>query len=565
MRKSLLVVLAWGAACSLLIPSPVAGGALRVDLTAEPAHLEWAAAHEGTIDLEVTAPDGEATARWSFEGSPALGLGDLEAAFGRLEDGSYAWRVQGRVVLDPATRADLEARRTAGENAPAWLEAAAGGLRRSGSFRVEGGRFVPSVEEGEPAARAVTGLDHLGVRAPGGLDEQTINGDLVVHNSLCVGFDCVEPENFGADTIRLKENNLRIHFDDTSAGAFPSRDWRIEANSDQGGGGDFLRVVDVTAGRAPFTVEAAPADTLVVDSTGRVGVGTASPVLQVHARRGDSPGVRLEQDTSSGFAAQSWDVVGNETSFFVRDATNGSTLPFRIRPGAASNSLIVDTDGDVGVGILTPTAPLHVSRTDTAQVLVQNTTATAANRTLLVLRNAGQVTSQFVNTTGETWNLVNLGNGFAVSRSGSGVNEMLIANNGNVTITGTLTQNSNRETKTAVKAVDPQMVLDRLLELPIATWQRKGEDGVTHLGPMAQDFRALFGLGADDTSIATVDMAGVTMAAVQALHERNRELRERSESLERENAELRDRQAGLDARLATLEELVSGGGAPAAR
>jgi hypothetical protein len=44
--------------------------------------------------------------------------------------------------------------------------------------------------------------------------------------------------------------------------------------------------------------------------------------------------MRLEQDDSSGFGAQSWDMAGNEANFFICDVTNGNTLPFTIEPGS---------------------------------------------------------------------------------------------------------------------------------------------------------------------------------------------------------------------------------------
>jgi hypothetical protein len=53
--------------------------------------------------------------------------------------------------------------------------------------------------------------------------------------SLCVGVDCVTSETYNFDTIRLKENNLRIHFNDTSVGSFPTNDWRIVINSTASG------------------------------------------------------------------------------------------------------------------------------------------------------------------------------------------------------------------------------------------------------------------------------------------------------------------------------------------
>jgi Chaperone of endosialidase len=75
---------------------------------------------------------------------------------------------------------------------------------------------------------------------------------------------------------------------------------------------------------------------------------------------GDSPTMRLEQNGSSGFTPQTWDVAGNETNFFIRDATNGSKLPFKIKPGAPTNSLFVAANGDIGLGTQSPAEKLHV-------------------------------------------------------------------------------------------------------------------------------------------------------------------------------------------------------------
>ena len=142
--------------------------------------------------------------------------------------------------------------------------------------------------------------------------DQVILDDLIVDGSACVGFDCVNGESFGSDTIRLKENNLRIHFDDTSSSAsFPNQDWAIEINSNQNGGAEYFGIIDRTTGRRTFTVEAnAPSNALYVDDGGRVGLGTSTPVVELHVKSGDSPTLRLEQDGSSGFQAQTWDVAG---------------------------------------------------------------------------------------------------------------------------------------------------------------------------------------------------------------------------------------------------------------
>lgn len=45
-----------------------------------------------------------------------------------------------------------------------------------------------------------------------------------------------------------------------------------------------------------------------------------------------------------------------------------------------------------------------------------------------------------------------------------------------------------------------------------------------HIGPMVQDFRAAFQLGADDKHIDLIDANGVTMAAIQGLYQQSQEL-----------------------------------------
>ena len=89
---------------------------------------------------------------------------------------------------------------------------------------------------------------------------------------------------------------------------------------------------------------------------------------------GDSPTVRLDQDGSSGWAAQSWDLCGNETNFFLRDVTNGSKLCFRVQPSTPSNTLCLKSDGKVGIGTWSPEAQFEIEKTgENAAVIFQRT------------------------------------------------------------------------------------------------------------------------------------------------------------------------------------------------
>ena len=128
---------------------------------------------------------------------------------------------------------------------------------------------------------------------------------------------------------------------------------------------------------------------------------------------------------------------------------------------------------------------------------------------------------------------------------------------GNILATGTITPNSDRHAKTDFAPVDTASVLARVAALPLSQWRFKSEAGpVRHLGPMAQDFRAAFGLGAHETAIATVDADGVALAAIQGLNQKvesdKRELRNELKRRDAENAELKQELAEIKQLLVKL-------------
>src|SRR5207249_4983031 len=149
-----------------------------------------------------------------------------------------------------------------------------------------------------------------------------------------------------------KENNTRIKFDDTSTSTgFPANDWQLTANDSASGGSSKFSIEDITGSKVPFTVTAgAPTNSIFVDSTGRLGLRTATPVLDLHITTSNTPAIRQEQTNAGGFTAQTWDIGANEANWFVRDVTGGSRLPLRIRPGAPTSSVDINASGNVGIG-----------------------------------------------------------------------------------------------------------------------------------------------------------------------------------------------------------------------
>jgi len=375
--------------------------------------------------------------------------------------------------------------------------------------------------------------------------------DTIVQGSLAVGFDAVNNESFGFDTIRLKENNLRIKFEDTSTGAFPSNDWQLTANDTTSGGKNRFSIDDVTNSKTPFTVEAnAPSNALYVASSGKVGFGNASPSLGLHQTANDTPAMRFEQTNLGGYTAQTWDVAGNEANFFVRDVTGGSKLPFRIQPGAPTSTLYLANSGNVGLGLTNPVADLHVSRNDGGtSIRLSNTVATTGSNWDFTVTDAGAFVIQ---KDGQTASYSFGGDGsLSITKPGGFGGTFTIFSidaNGNVTTGGTINGSSDVGRKENFGTVDPEEILEKLSTVPVKTWSYKGEP-VTHFGPMAQDFHQAFELGASERSISMADADGVALASIQALHKK---------SLEKDQqiSELKTKNSKLEERLQRLEKLI---------
>jgi len=98
---------------------------------------------------------------------------------------------------------------------------------------------------------------------------------------------------------------------------------------------------------------------------------------------------------------------------------------------------------------------------------------------------------------------------------------------------------SDRNLKQGFASVDAQAVLARVIAMPVQTWSYKAQPEQKHLGPVAQDFHAAFGLGQDDTSISTVDEGGVALAAIQGLNQKLNEKNAEIEALKQSVSELK--------------------------
>lgn len=135
---------------------------------------------------------------------------------------------------------------------------------------------------------------------------------------------------------------------------------------------------------------------------------------------------------------------------------------------------------------------------------------------------------------------VTLQSGASVSNWGQSNAVISTSTGAFLSTSGVWTNVSDVNRKHRFQPVSTEEVLEKLRKLPITSWSYKAEtDNIRHIGPMAQDFYAAFGLGNDNRGIGTVDADGVALAGIKALEERTRNLAAELESLKADNAALR--------------------------
>jgi hypothetical protein len=520
------------------------------------------------ITLRVSAPDGRT---FDVRGSSGpLTFAPFTAAGPKPPEGSYTWEIRltprGAVPPEALERA-RKARETGDADASGALRVAVARavVVQSGGFRIEGGRLFAGEEIEKTAsprkqARATNPRTHgielasmsLSSPATRSVLDFVIADDLIVQGSACVGLDCVNGEAFGFDTIRMKENNLRIKYEDTSVSPFPTNDWQLTANDSASGGLSKWSVDDVTGARTPFTIEAGtPTNALYADSTGKIGFRTATPVLDLHVNTSDTPAIRQEQNSSGGFTAQTWDIGGNEANWFVRDVTGGSRLPLRIRPGAPTSSIDIASTGLVGVGTASPQSNLHVFSLTTADAFVglgPNPGGIAADQSGL---NIGYGGGSFGRGTGflnvrpdtgavapnpslrlltanvERMIITNIGNiGIGISNPAAG-NTIQAASGARLTTGGAWLDSSSRAVKDEIEPLasgDARAAFDALQPV---TFVYRAAPGERNVGFIAEDVPDLVA-SADRKALSPMELVAVLTRVVQ---DQDRRLAEQEQRL----------------------------------
>jgi hypothetical protein len=236
----------------------------------------------------------------------------------------------------------------------------------------------------------------------------------------------------------------------------------------------------------------------------------------------------------------------------INPVTNATAIGYRAFVSKSNSMVLGSINGvndatasvSVGIGTTAPDSPLHVaSASQLARVILAEHTGSETPRNMMLLKNNG--VTQFLledsSPDGDRWQFGNTDNGLNISLQGSGSQEFLIENDGDVWINnGTVMVTSYRASKENFQNLNTEEILRRVADLPLSDWNyKKDKDTVRHIGPVSEDFYEVFGYGEDNQHIAPNDLAGVAIAAAKGLHRKNQELKMELETLKQELAEIR--------------------------
>ena len=319
-------------------------------------------------------------------------------------------------------------------------------------------------------------------------------------------------------------------------------------------GGGYYNTIETTAVYA--TIGGGNFNTIEANAYGATIGGGNNNTIEANAVYATIPGGNVNAATNFAFAAGNYAWAIHTGAFVWADSQDTPFTPFS---STANDQFAVRARGGVrfvtsGAG-LTVDGPVSAANTIYADSAAQNTGALNPGLIFGGTGSSEGISSKRTSGTDQ----------YGLDFYTQGSIRMIVNNNGNVGIgttnnayllavgsstspaycNGTTWQNgSDRNGKENFVAINPRAVLEKVSALPITEWRYKVEaDGTEHIGPMAQDFHAAFGLnGPDDKHIATVDEEGVALAAIQGLNQKLEETRA-------ENADLR-------ARLEKLERLI---------
>ena len=180
------------------------------------------------------------------------------------------------------------------------------------------------------------------------------------------------------------------------------------------------------------------------------------------------PGGDNNTATNQAFAAGHRAKANHPGAFVWADSTDADFA------STGNNQFLIRATGGVGIGTTAPDRPLAIQ-------------GTGVNGEWMSFKDTDDVTR---------WHLNNKDGGLNFAQTGVADGRLFLSTNGSVYVNNVVVT-SDRNAKENFAPVDPRGVLAKVSSLPITEWNFKTSTDVRHIGPMAQDFHAAFGLNAE--------------------------------------------------------------------
>ena len=408
--------------------------------------------------------------------------------------------------------------------------------RAFGQFSMASGYHAGALHNGtfvwsdfEPAALnfSSTLSNQFLIRAQNGVGINTnnpqaalhVNGTIIANNFVGSG-SALSGLNFGELTGTLLDGQLSGGYSGVVSFSNPS-----DSFTGNGSGLTALSASQLTGGPIPSGVLSGTySSALTFNNVGNSFTGNGSGLTSLNANNisiGTVPDARLSANVA--FVNRSQQFVGTNT--FLTGTGSGSKLFVFGNTG-------IDTNKFTGLGFQ------YYTGTGEGAIMSSYDDGFASLSFWTKAGNGFPLTKQMV---------IDINGNVGI---GPGAPTQKLHVFGNILATGTVTGSSDRNVKENFAPVNSREILDHVAAMPITRWNYKADAGVTHLGPMAQDFYAAFNVGMDDKHISMVDADGVALAAIQGL---NQKLDEQRGELKQKETEITE----LKQRLEKLEEIMA--------
>lgn len=242
-------------------------------------------------------------------------------------------------------------------------------------------------------------------------------------------------------------------------------------------------------------------------------------------------------------------------------ATGGNALAILNQTGASSNAIftasssgstkfVIANNGNVGIGTTNTSLNRFTLVNDNTQYSQQLelSTVSSSQQALIGFDSAGTqkwqmgkdadesfiiwdgaAARQVVKVTPSgTFSLMPAGGNVGIGTTNATLGPLQVANANNAYVStgGTWTNGSSRDFKENIDSVNTDDILSKINQLDISEWNYINEGtSVKHIGPIAEDFYSIFGVGNDNKHISTIDPAGVALAGIKALSKQVEDLK----------------------------------------